>query len=109
MLINGFLKLFKLSDNRGYEFITASKLIDRQDLLPNVRNSKMIGTEQPQQIDLQPGQRFFCTWPWETVTLMSDGTIVCGCADPFKKRPAGNAAILNDQRNLEWTGVSWIA
>jgi hypothetical protein len=54
----------------------------------------MIGTEQPQQINLQPGQRFFCTWPWETVTLMSDGTIVCGCADPYKKRPAGNASIL---------------
>lgn len=55
----------------------------------------MIGTDQPQSITLQPGQRFYCNWPWETVTLMSDGTIVCGCADPFKKRPAGNAAILS--------------
>jgi hypothetical protein len=53
----------------------------------------MIGTAEPQQITLQPDQRFYCTWPWETVVLMSDGTIVCGCADPFKKRPAGNAAI----------------
>jgi hypothetical protein len=55
----------------------------------------MIGTSEPQNIDLKPGQRFYCTWPWETVTLMSDGTIVCGCADPFKKRPAGNASILS--------------
>jgi hypothetical protein len=54
----------------------------------------MIGSDQPQSIDLQPGQRFYCNWPWETVTLMSDGAIVCGCADPFKRRPAGNAAIL---------------
>ena len=53
----------------------------------------MIGINEPQQINLLPGQRFYCTWPWETVVLMSDGTIVCGCADPFKKRPAGNAAI----------------
>jgi hypothetical protein len=53
----------------------------------------MIGTAEPQQIQLLPGQRFYCTWPWETVVLMSDGTVVCGCADPFKKRPAGNAAI----------------
>src|SRR5262249_36501819 len=55
---------------------------------------QMIGSAEPQSITLQPGQRFYCGWPWETVTLMSDGTIVCGCADPFKKRPAGNAAIL---------------
>jgi MoaA/NifB/PqqE/SkfB family radical SAM enzyme len=53
----------------------------------------MIGTAEPQQIELKPGQRFYCTWPWETVVLMSDGTVVCGCADPFKKRPAGNAAL----------------
>jgi hypothetical protein len=26
--------------NRGYEFITASKLIDRQDLLPNIAAAK---------------------------------------------------------------------
>lgn len=54
----------------------------------------MIGTENPPSITLKPGQRFHCMWPWETVTLMSDGTIVCGCADPYKKRPAGNASIL---------------
>ena len=53
----------------------------------------MIGTGDPQQIVLQPDQKFYCNWPWETVVLMSDGTVVCGCADPFKKRPAGNAAI----------------
>ncbi|HET6267344.1 MAG TPA: SPASM domain-containing protein [Acidobacteriota bacterium] len=53
----------------------------------------MIGTANPQDITIQKDERFFCTWPWETVVLMSDGTIVCGCADPFKKRPAGNAAI----------------
>jgi len=55
----------------------------------------MIGTGNPPAIELGPNQRFFCKWPWETVVLMSDGTIVCGCADPFKRRPAGNASILN--------------
>lgn len=53
----------------------------------------MIGTETPHNIVLEPDERFYCSWPWETVVLMSDGAIVCGCADPFKKRPAGNAAI----------------
>jgi len=53
----------------------------------------MIGLSEPEQITLQPGQRFYCNWPWETAVLMSDGTIVCGCADPFKKRPAGNASM----------------
>src|SRR5262249_21338735 len=55
----------------------------------------MIGLTNPPEIQLQPGQRFFCMWPWETVTLMSDGSIVCGCADPYKRRPAGNAAMLS--------------
>lgn len=53
----------------------------------------MIGVSSPPQIELQPGQRFYCNWPWETVVLLSDGTIVCGCADPFKQRPAGNATL----------------
>jgi hypothetical protein len=62
----------------------------------------MIGTGEIQQIQLQPDQKFYCTWPWETVVLMSDGTIVCGCADPFKKRPAGNAAVQSIQEI--WNG-----
>ena len=62
----------------------------------------MIGTGEPEQIQLQPDQKFYCTWPWETVVLMSDGTVVCGCADPFKKRPAGNAAIQSIQEI--WNG-----
>jgi hypothetical protein len=53
----------------------------------------MIGSDTPPNLVLEPDERFYCTWPWETVVLMSDGAIVCGCADPFKKRPAGNAAI----------------
>ncbi|MBI2838549.1 MAG: SPASM domain-containing protein [Acidobacteria bacterium] len=44
----------------------------------------------PHALVLKPNQRYFCKWPWETVVLMSDGTIVCGCADPFKKAPIGN-------------------
>ncbi len=54
----------------------------------------MIGSATPHQISLRTGERFYCTWPWDTATLLSDGTIVCGCADPYKRRPAGNAAIL---------------
>lgn len=53
----------------------------------------MIGSDTPTKLNLEPDERYYCAWPWETVVLMSDGTIVCGCADPFKKRPAGNAAI----------------
>src|SRR4029078_4599453 len=62
----------------------------------------MIGTGETQQIELRPDQKFYCTWPWEPVVLMSDGTIVCGCADPFKKRPAGNAAVQSIQEI--WNG-----
>lgn len=62
----------------------------------------MIGTTDPAPLTLRPDQRFYCAWPWETAVLMSDGTIVCGCADPFKKRPAGNAGVLT-MREI-WNG-----
>jgi hypothetical protein len=35
--------------------------------------------------------RFRCSWPWETLVLLCDGRIVCGCADPYAKRVLGDA------------------
>jgi Radical SAM superfamily/Iron-sulfur cluster-binding domain len=46
--------------------------------------------------------RFRCSWPWETLVLLCDGRIVCGCADPYAKR------VLGDTRTTGvgqiWTG-----
>jgi hypothetical protein len=46
--------------------------------------------------------RFRCSWPWETLVLLCDGRIVCGCADPYAKR------VLGDTRTSRvgeiWTG-----
>jgi MoaA/NifB/PqqE/SkfB family radical SAM enzyme len=35
--------------------------------------------------------RFQCTWPWDTLVMLCDGRIVCGCADPYAKRVLGDA------------------
>jgi len=35
--------------------------------------------------------RFTCSWPWSTLVLLSDGRVVCGCADPYAKRVLGDA------------------
>ena len=35
--------------------------------------------------------RFTCSWPWSTATLLCDGRLVCGCADPYGKRVLGDA------------------
>jgi hypothetical protein len=46
--------------------------------------------------------RFTCSWPWTTATLLCDGRLVCGCADPYGKR------VLGDTRTASvsqvWTG-----
>src|SRR3954447_13764237 len=34
--------------------------------------------------------RFTCSWPWSTMILLCDGRMVCGCADPYGKRPLGD-------------------
>jgi hypothetical protein len=48
--------------------------------------------------------RFRCSWPWETLVLLCDGRIVCGCADPYAKR------VLGDTRTTPvsqiWTGTT---
>ncbi len=44
----------------------------------------------------------WCHWPFRSMVLSSDGSVVCGCADPFVQRPLGNAA---QQSLLEiWNG-----
>ncbi|MCC7417480.1 MAG: radical SAM protein [Acidobacteria bacterium] len=35
--------------------------------------------------------RFQCSWPWSTLVLLSDGRLVCGCADPYGRRVLGDA------------------
>src|SRR6185369_8890562 len=31
------------------------------------------------------------SWPWETLVMLCDGRLVCGCADPYGKRVLGDA------------------
>lgn len=35
--------------------------------------------------------KFTCHWPYETLVVLSDGKVVCGCADPYGERPLGDA------------------
>jgi hypothetical protein len=35
--------------------------------------------------------RFTCSWPWNTMVMLCDGRMVCGCADPYGKRVLGDA------------------
>ena len=46
--------------------------------------------------------RFTCSWPWSTATLLCDGRIVCGCADPYGKRVLGDARAATVSQ--VWTG-----
>jgi len=46
--------------------------------------------------------RFTCSWPWETLVLLCDGRIVCGCADPYAKRVLGDTRTTTV--NQIWTG-----
>src|SRR5690349_24729012 len=34
--------------------------------------------------------RFQCDWPWNTLVMLCDGRIVCGCADPYGRRVLGD-------------------
>ncbi len=43
-----------------------------------------------------------CHWPFTTMVVLSDQTVVCGCTDPDKRRPVGN---LSDHSVPEvWNG-----
>jgi hypothetical protein len=46
--------------------------------------------------------RFTCSWPWSTMTLLCDGRLVCGCADPYGRRVLGDAR--ETTVNAIWTG-----
>jgi len=46
--------------------------------------------------------RFTCSWPWETLVLLCDGRIVCGCADPYAHRVLGDTR--TSTVNQIWTG-----
>jgi hypothetical protein len=45
---------------------------------------------------------FTCSWPWETLVMLCDGRIVCGCADPYAHRVLGDAR--NSSLGQIWTG-----
>src|SRR5438876_6623719 len=34
--------------------------------------------------------RFQCNWPWNTLVMLCDGRVVCGCADPYARRVLGD-------------------
>lgn len=46
--------------------------------------------------------RFTCDWIFNQLVVLSDGKVVCGCADPYGERPLGHL----DQQSLYdiWTG-----
>src|SRR5436309_1750391 len=48
--------------------------------------------------------RFQCSWPWNTLVMLCDGRIVCGCADPYARRVLGDvrAASVHDV----WSGAT---
>ena len=35
-------------------------------------------------------KRFTCSWIYNILVVLSDGKVVCGCADPYGERPLGN-------------------
>jgi hypothetical protein len=47
--------------------------------------------------------RFTCSWPWSTMTMLCDGRMVCGCADPYGKRVLGDAR--TEGVAAIWTGA----
>lgn len=46
--------------------------------------------------------RFTCSWPWSIATLLCDGRVVCGCADPYAKRVLGDTR--ESTLSAVWTG-----
>jgi MoaA/NifB/PqqE/SkfB family radical SAM enzyme len=46
--------------------------------------------------------RFRCSWPWETLVMLCDGRMVCGCADPYGKRVLGD--VRAGSIESVWTG-----
>src|SRR5262245_58468660 len=46
--------------------------------------------------------RFTCSWPWETLVLLCDGRVVCGCADPYGRRVLGDTR--TSSLSEVWTG-----
>jgi hypothetical protein len=46
--------------------------------------------------------RFTCSWPWNTLVMLCDGRMVCGCADPYARRLLGDARA--ESVSAIWTG-----
>lgn len=63
------------------------------------------GVQTETQAGTEP--RRWCHWPFRAMVLTSDGDVVCGCADPFKKGPLGS---VRDSTMLEiWNGPGFQA
>src|SRR4029453_4689566 len=50
--------------------------------------------------------RFTCTWPWNTLVMLCDGRIVCGCADPYGNRVLGDARVASISQIWKDTTIS---
>src|SRR5438128_11815770 len=48
--------------------------------------------------------RFHCSWPWNTLVMLCDGRLVCGCADPYGHRVVGDARSMSIAE--VWTGAT---
>src|SRR6188508_2704568 len=47
--------------------------------------------------------RFQCTWPWQTLVMLCDGRLVCGCSDPYGRRVLGDTR--TETVSAVWTGA----
>ena len=48
--------------------------------------------------------RFQCDWPWNTLVMLCDGRIVCGCADPYARRVLGD--VRSSSVSDVWSGAT---
>lgn len=74
--------------NNGLNFLNASN--DRATFLLNLISSVefalLNGKGMPEK------RKFTCDWIFNTLVVLCDGKVVCGCADPYGIRPLGNLA-----------------
>lgn len=64
----------------------------------NDRAALLVGLANSEEFALIKGKgicenrKFTCDWIFNTLVVLCDGKVVCGCADPYGMRPLGNLA-----------------
>lgn len=71
-------------------------------LYKKIQNSFLHLRQQISKTTQELPFHYWCDWPWSTLVVLCDGTVVCGCADPRAERPVGD---LNRESLLDiWQG-----